>query len=163
MAPSTPPPPRRLVLAAFTMASTGSFVISPKMIVNIGSPSYYRLFSILPFSVSIPHFNRKEHSQLRSTANAAKFSFKYFRFQKVESFHCLKATIRLPKVLPVSDTIGIRKSQFYPLVSGLMGIAFFRFRLLVSFAIGKYFEILHPCFRYNGKFFKNANFRSDVV
>ena len=32
--------------------------------------------------------------------------------------------------------------------------------LPVSFAIGKYFEILHPCFRYNGKFFKNANFRS---
>lgn len=31
--------------------------------------------------------------------------------------------------------------------------------LPVSFAIGKYFEILPPCFRYNGKFFKNANFR----
>src|SRR5436190_14956627 len=29
MAPSTPPPPRRLVLAALTMASTGNRVMSP--------------------------------------------------------------------------------------------------------------------------------------
>lgn len=55
--------------------------------------------------------------------------------------------------------MGIAKSQFYPFVSGIMGIEFFRFRPLVSIAIGKYFAILHPCFRYNGNFFKNANFR----
>ena len=65
----------------------------------------------------------------------------------------------MQKALPVSDTMGIAKSQFYPFVSGIMGIGFFRFRPLVSFAIGKYFAILHPCFRYNGKFFKNVNFR----
>lgn len=52
----------------------------------------------------------------------------------------------LPEITPVSDTIGIRKSQFYPFVSGIMGIEFFRFRPPVSIAIGKYFEILHPCF-----------------
>lgn len=65
----------------------------------------------------------------------------------------------IEKTLPVSDTIGIRKSQFYPFVSGIMGIEFFRFRHPVSIAIGKYFAILRPCFQYNGKFFKNVNFR----
>ena len=65
----------------------------------------------------------------------------------------------MQKALPVSDIIGIRKSQFYPFVSGIMGIEFFRFRPPVSIVIGKYFAILHPCFRYNGKFFKNVNFR----
>lgn len=40
-----------------------------------------------------------------------------------------------------------------------MGIEFFRFRHPVSIAIGKYFAILRPCFQYNGKFFKNVNFR----
>src|ERR1700733_13167193 len=37
MAPSTPPPPSSVLLAAFTIASTASFVMSPRSTVNRAS------------------------------------------------------------------------------------------------------------------------------